>query len=39
MIGNVVISEVGAHVYVVLSTVEKHAPYGELVHTRESITL
>jgi hypothetical protein len=39
MIGNVVISEVDALTYVVLSEVEKHMPYGELFGTREWLTL
>jgi len=39
MAGNVIISDVGALVYVILSKVEKHAPYGELVATTECITL
>jgi hypothetical protein len=37
--GIVVISEVDAHMYVVLSKVEKHVLYKELVGTRQSITL
>ena len=39
MTGNVVISEVDALVYVVLSKADKHVPYGELVATTECITL
>jgi hypothetical protein len=39
MIGNVVISEVGALMCVVLSELEKHMPCGELVGTREFLTL
>ena len=39
MNGNVVISEVDDRMYVVLSKVEKHVPYGELVGTTECITL
>jgi hypothetical protein len=39
MIGNVVISEVDALMDVVLSKAAKHVPYGELVGTRECITL
>jgi hypothetical protein len=39
MIGNVVISEVDALTYVVLSKVEKHVRYRELVGTREYLTL
>jgi hypothetical protein len=39
MIGNVVISKVDALTYVVLSEVEKHVPYGELVGTRECLML
>jgi hypothetical protein len=31
MVGSVVISEVDALMYVTLSKVEKHVPYGELV--------
>jgi hypothetical protein len=37
--GNVVISEVDARTYVVLSEVEKHVPYGEVVRTTERVTL
>ena len=36
---SVVISEINVLVYVVLSRVEKHVPYGELVGTTECITL
>ena len=39
MAGDVVISEVDAPMYVVISKAEKHVPYGELVGTIESITL
>lgn len=39
MTGNVVISEVDACMCVVLSKVEKHMLYRELVDTRECITL
>jgi hypothetical protein len=39
IIGNVVISEVDAHMYVVLSKAEKHVPYGKLVSTTDCITL
>ena len=39
MIGNILISEVDALNYVVLSKVEKHVPYGELVVTTICITL
>jgi len=39
MIGNVVISEVDALVYVVLRKAEKHVPYGDLVGTKEGLTL
>ena len=35
--GNVVISEVDAVVYVVLSKAEKHVPYGKLVCTKECV--
>jgi len=35
---HVVISEVDALTYVVLSKAEKHVPYGELVGTTECIT-
>ena len=38
MIGNVVISEVDAFVYVVLTKAENHMPYVELVGTTEYIT-
>jgi len=31
----IVISEISAHKYVVLSKAEKHVPYGELVNTTE----
>jgi len=39
VIGHVVISEVEAFMYVVLSKAEKQLPYGELVCTTECITL
>ena len=39
MTGNVVLSEVHALTYVVLSKAEKHVPYGKLVSTTEYITL
>jgi hypothetical protein len=39
MTANVVISEVGAFMYVVLSRAEKHVPYEELVGTTERVTL
>jgi hypothetical protein len=39
MNGNVVVSEVDALTYVVLSKAEKHAPYGKLAGTTECITL
>ena len=39
MTGNVVISEVDAIMYVILSRAEKHVPYVELVGTTEHITL
>jgi len=39
MNGNVVISEVVALMYVLLSTVEKHVPFGELVGITECMTL
>jgi len=39
MTGNVVISDVDAFLYVVLSRVEKHVHCGELVGTTESVTL
>jgi len=39
MNGNVIISDVDALMYVVLSKAEKHAPYGKLVGTRACITL
>jgi len=39
MISNVVISEVDALMYVVLSKAEKHRFCGELLGTTESITL
>jgi hypothetical protein len=38
MTGNVVISEVPAVMYVVLSKAEKHVTYGELVGSTECIT-
>jgi len=39
MTGNVVISEVDALMYVVLTKVEEHVPIGELVGTTECFTL
>jgi hypothetical protein len=39
MTGNVVISEVDAVMYVILSKAEKHVPYGELVGTTKCIML
>jgi len=39
MTGNVVISKVGALMYVVLSKAEKHKANGELVGTSECIRL
>jgi len=39
MIGNVVISEVDALMYVVLSMTEKHVPKVKLVGTRACLTL
>ena len=39
MIGNVVIPEVDAIKCVVLSKVEKHVPYGELVRITACVTL
>jgi len=39
MTGIIVISEVDALVYVVLSKAENHMPYGELWSTTECITL
>jgi hypothetical protein len=36
---NVVIFEVDARTYIILSKVEKHVPYGELGGTREYMTL
>jgi len=39
MTGNVVISEVHALVYSVLSEAGKHVPYGELVGTNEWLAL
>jgi hypothetical protein len=37
MIGNVIISKVDALMHAVLSKVEKHMPYGELLGTRECL--
>jgi small nuclear ribonucleoprotein (snRNP)-like protein len=37
MTGNVVISEVDAHMNVVLGKTEKHVPYGELDGTTECV--
>jgi hypothetical protein len=39
MICSVVIFEVNALIYVVLSKAEKHVPYGEVVGTTECIVL
>jgi hypothetical protein len=39
MTGIIVISEISALRYVVLSKTEKDVPYGELVRTTECITL
>jgi hypothetical protein len=39
MTGNVVIPEVDALMFVVLSEAENHVTYGELIGTREYITL
>jgi hypothetical protein len=39
MTNNVVISEVDAFMYVVLSKAEKHVPYGILVDTTKCLTL
>jgi hypothetical protein len=39
MTGIVVISEVDAFMYVVLSKVEKHVPYRELIDTTEYLTV
>jgi hypothetical protein len=39
VIGNVIISEVDAHTYGILSEVEKHECYGKLDGTRECLTL
>jgi hypothetical protein len=39
MIGNDVIHEVAAFMYVVLSKAEKHVPYEELIGTTEYLTL
>ena len=38
MISNVVVSDVNALMYVILSQAEKHVPYGELVGTTECLT-
>jgi hypothetical protein len=38
MIGNVIVSDVNALMYVILSQAEKHVPYGEPVGTTECIT-
>jgi hypothetical protein len=35
MIGSVVMSEIDAVMYVILSEVEEHMPYGQVVGTRE----
>jgi hypothetical protein len=39
MIDHVVLSEVDAVMYVVLSKAEKHVPYGKLVRITEFVTL
>jgi hypothetical protein len=39
MTGNVVTSQIDAFLYVVLSKIEKHVPYGKLFGTTEGITL
>ena len=39
MTGNVIISEVNALMYVILSKVEEHVTYGELVGTIAGVTL
>jgi hypothetical protein len=39
MTGSVVVSEVDAIIYVVISKDEQHMPYGELVCTTERLTL
>jgi hypothetical protein len=39
MTGNVVISEVDAVMFVVVSKAEKHVPYRELVGTKDFTTL
>jgi hypothetical protein len=39
MTGNVVISDVRAHMCVVLSRAEKHVPYGELVGAGGCLTV
>jgi hypothetical protein len=39
MIGNDVMCEVAAFMYVVLSNAEKHVPYEELIGTTEYLTL
>jgi uncharacterized protein YpmS len=39
MVGNDVIYEVAAFMYVVLSKAEKHMPYEELIGTTEYLTL
>ena len=36
--GNVIISEVNALMYVILSKAKEHVPYGELVGTKEGVT-
>ena len=38
MYGSVIISEVDALMYVVLSKAEKHVPYGEIVGTTARVT-
>ena len=39
MTGNVVISELGVVIYVVLNRAEKHVPFGELIGTTGTLTL
>ena len=39
MTGNIIICEIDALMYVVLSKQETHVPYGELVGTTECVTL
>jgi hypothetical protein len=37
--GNIIISKVDALTYVILSTAQKHVPYGELVGSHECVML